>query len=537
VQRAESEERLPPAGPGVMSGAPGFEPVPRLRFGLCAAILLVSATIFYFLSLRLISQAHYLRAKNLTQEENYGPAVNLLEKAHVYGPKDAEILIQLGVVYSRIGDGKSAPRETFRFMEKAKQAYLEAALLNPLEVEIAYGLAKTEWRLKHLYQNLYPEDASNPYHPGPYFENTLRLRPNGIFYNYAFARYLYKNGTNDKFLEIIRTLAGIYPSAYNDLKRESFWSPSVKEAVKEGLLKAIEEKSSLRNAHRVLSSLLSDDEEWAEAIGHYRESLLYSRHNNTPEDYIHLGRLYLKNGQTEEAQKSFFDALDRSSAKEKDLEALYSIYKKEGHLDELYRFYQTVNRRYILSSRIQILLARSLMDMQQFDQARQILIDLNRQKPTAEAYYWLARVAEIEKDWDRMELAIQKATVLDPQNSGYWRMFIGLLKRLRRFETAEWAINQANKNSKSPSWALINERAQIRWAQKNYSGALDDWRQAIGLAPQVASLYAQAAEASIKLGAGIQALGYYEKAIALEPKNKGYAKRYLELKSKLTAES
>ena len=502
-----------------------------LRYALCALVLLLSAVAFYALLPRLISQIHFIRAKNYTRQGNYGLAISRLEKANTYRPKDSGILKELGDVYNKLGERRSVTREAFRLTEKAKDAYVRAALLNPLEVEIAYGLARTESGLEQLYQYLHPKDKANPYQPGPYFENTLRLRPNGILYNSAFARYLYQHNENDKFLGVIRTLVRIYPPSYNDLKEQPFWSIAVKEAVKDGLQQAIKEDISPKNTHKIMSTLLADDEEWDEAIAHYRESLLHQEFDNTSGDYIHLGRLYLKNRQPEEAELSFFHALDMTRERDKALRALYNIYKKEDYPERLYQFYQKAKRRFVFFPQMEIVTAQALINIKHYNQAQRILNELNDQEPTAEAYYWLARIYEIEKDWDRMELAIQKATVLDPNNSHYRQIFISLLKRLGKIEMVEKQIGQTIENSDNPSSGLFTERAQIRWKREDYLGALKDWKSAIQLTPSKAYFHAQAAEAYMKLGDLAEALNYYQKAVKLEPKNNRYSKRYRELKA------
>ncbi len=280
-----------------------------------------------------------------------------------------------------------------------------------------------------------------------------------------------------------------------------------------------------------MSSLLAGEKEWAGAISHYRQALRYQAFDNRPKDYIHLGRLYLKKAEIEEAEENFFKALDLSRSKEKDLERLYRLYKGEGSMEELYRFYQQVSRRLIISYRMDILLARSLIDLKRYYKARQILIDLNQKEPTAEAYYWLARIAQIEKDWDAMELAIQKATVLEPKNSHYHLIFSRLLKQIKKLERAEKEVGLAIKHSAKPSPWVFNHRAWIRWAKRDYLGAARDWRLAIRLSPKKASFYAQAAEAYRMLGDLPLAISYYKKALKLDPKNRRYGKRYRELKN------
>jgi len=511
--------------PHAMPYAPG-----AMRYALCAMLLLLSVVALYFVSLRLISQIHYQRANNSLRKGYYGLAAGHLKKAYHYQPNDHKISKKLGKVYYNLGQSVPGAKQAFLFALKAKDHYVEASRLNPLDAEIAYGLAREEVRLERLYRYLFPEKRDNPYHALPYFRNTVLLRPNGILYHYALARYLYNQKEADELLLIIRTLSRIYPPAYYYLKKEPFWSPHVKEAVKKGLEQAIEEGISLRDAHKSMSSLLAGDEKWAGAISYYGQALRYQAFNNGAGHYIHLGRLHLKNGGLKEAEESFFKALDLSRTKEKALEGLYRVYKKEGHMEELYRFYQQVSRRFILSYRMDILLARSLVDLNRYHKARQILLDRNQKEPTAQAYYWLARIAQIEKDWDSMELAIQKATVLEPKNSHYHLLFSQVLKRIKKLNRAEKEAGLAIKHSAKLSPWLFNHRAWIRWARKDYPGAVKDWKLAIRLSPKKASFYAQAAEAYRMLGYWLAAMDYYQKAMKLDPENKRYKKRYLDLK-------
>ena len=505
--------------------------ITRNRYLVSGVILLVSAACLYYLSLHLISQIYSQKAKNFLHERYYGLAASHLKKAFHYQPDDHRISKQLGIVYHKLGRLTPGARQAFFFTLKAKDYYIEANRLNPLDAETFYGLAREEVRLEKLYKYLHPEKKDNPYHALPYFRNAILLRPNGILFHYALARYLNNPKNTDELLTVVRTLSRIYPPAYYYLRKEPFWSPNIKEAVKKGLDQALKKGISKRESHKAMSSLLAGDKEWADAISHYRQALRYQAFDNKAGDYIHLGRLYLKNGEIREAEESFFEALDLSGFKEKDLERLYRLYKNEGCMEELYRFYQQVSRRFILSFRMDILLARSLIDLKRYYKARWILVELNQKEPRAEAYYWLARIAQIEKDWDSMELAIQKATVLEPTNSHYHLIFSRLLKQIKKLERAEKEAGLAIKHSAKPSPWLFNHRAWIRWARKNYMGAARDWRLAISMSPKKASFYAQAAEAYRMLGDWPTAIDYYQKAMKLDPENKRYNQRYLELKA------
>ena len=501
------------------------------RYVLCALILLLSLLALYILTFRLIAETHIHRAGNLFREGYYGLALSHLKKADRCRPRDYRIQKELGNTYYKLASLQPGMKKAFSLMHTAQEHYLETFRLNPLDAEAAYALARGEEGLEQLESRLRPEKKTIEHDPIPYFRKAIRLRPNGIMYHYALARYLSRQGEKEKLASVVSTLARIYPPSYGYLKREAFWSPEVMEACKIGLQEAIDKKISLRGAHRIMSYILAGQGDVRGAIAHYAEAMRYNTTNNVAGDYIQLGRLYLKNGQLEEAENSFLKGLDISGTKETDLERLYVIYKREGYPDELYQLYQKADSRHIGSSKMAIFLARSLIDLEQYNQARRVLNDNNLREPTGESYYWLSRVAQAEKDWNGVELAIQKATVLDPSNSRYHLIFSQVLKRREKLEGAEKEAGLAIRHQAKPDPGLYNHRAWVRWSMKDYPGAFMDWKSAIALKPDGASFYAQAAEACIKMGDWSRAVDYYQKALKLDSGNERYQKRYKDLKA------
>lgn len=508
-----------------------------MRSALCAFILILSLLAFYQLSVRLVSQIQYHQSKNLLLKGYYGLAVNHLKKAAHYQPGDYRIQRELGKTCYKVAELKTDAEGAFLLTRKAKDHYLKSFQLNPLDAETAYGLARGEARLERMYQYFHPEKKDNPYQPLPYFKQAISLNPNGVLNHYVMARYLYNHDKEEELLSVVRTLAQIYPPVCDYLEKEPFWSPSVKEAFKTGLQQAIEKNISNRDAHKAMSYLLAGEKDWSDAISHYKQALKYETKRNNTEDFLQLGSLYLKNGQFEKAEKCFFQGLNISRTREKYLERLYYLYKDEGYSTKLYQFYQQVGRCIPLSSRMNILIARSLIDLRLYDHAQQILMDVNQDDPTAEAHYWLARIAEAEKDWDSMELAIQKATVLDPTNSDYHLLFSQALVRMNKLDRAEKEADLAARHLLKQSPWPLNQRGWIRWIKQDYVGALKDWQSAITLAPHIVSFYAQVAEVYTKLEDLSLAMEYYQRAIKLDPKNKRYQKRYRKLKDILKTHS
>ncbi|MFC1489461.1 tetratricopeptide repeat protein [Thermodesulfobacteriota bacterium] len=507
----------------------------RTRHLTSALILLLFLGAFYFLSVRLTSQLIYLKAINHIRDGNYEIAVIHLEKAARKQPNDPLIWKGLGRAYHHLGSSMIG-QKAFNFMKKSNHAYLKATLLNPLDAASFYSLAQETAKLEQMNFYLNPAEGSGPYNALPFFERAVQLRPNGIRYHYALAFYMNQKGEKKELFPIVSNLVRIYPPVYSNLKKEVFWSPELIEAVKKGMLQAIEGQINPRNTHMNLSSLLSEEKDWAGAINHYQKALDLQSSDNTSANFFHLGRLYLQNGQLEAAEEIFFKALSLSRTRENDLEKFYGLYKARGYSEKLHRFLHRVGKEFDLSARIDILLVRILIDRKQYREARQILLALNEKAPSGETYIWLARIAEIEKDWDSVALALQKATALDPTNSQYHLKFSQVLKRMNKLGRAEKAAGLAIQHADKPSAGLFNHRAQIRWSRNKFNGAAGDWEEAVRLNPTVVSYHTQAAEAYIRSGRRSLAKDHYQKAIALDPKNSRYRKKYNELTGSHTAE-
>ena len=200
-------------------------------------------------------------------------ALNSYQKAVAYQPRDIMARKGLAEVLFDMGIKEKSVQEAFYYTQKARDEYVHASFYNPMDAETAYGLARSENRLEQLYQYLHPEEKNNPYHALPYFEKAIRLRPNSITFHYAMARYLYQHGDKEELLKTVRAMARIYPPAYMYLKKEPLWSSSVKDAVKSRSYGCDKTGDVSKRAHRAMSTMLDEDNEWDKAIFHYQKAL------------------------------------------------------------------------------------------------------------------------------------------------------------------------------------------------------------------------------------------------------------------------
>lgn len=342
---------------------------------------------------------------------------------------------QLGISYMKIGKIMPTVESILPYAIKAKKHFYKAMGLNPYDAESAYFFAKEAAWIEKI--NLKTPSYDNTKGPDllPYFKKAVQLRPSSMQYHYALAKYLYQINHYDELKSEIKKMVTIYPYSYNNLKKEPFWSEQFRDDVYSGLYEAAKIKGRSWEAYHVLSSLKAEEGKWPDALKYYQEGLKYKKIVSMG-DEIQVARLYLKNNLIEEAQKVYSSVFYRYKSKPGFIKLIYNDYKKEGLFNELYNFYKIMNIKFYLSPHIEIFMSRVMIDLKRLDDAKEILTRLNDKKPQAEAYYWLYRIHEINKDPDNMELAIQKATLHDPYNKQYHKIFANVLRLSGKTERA-----------------------------------------------------------------------------------------------------
>lgn len=414
-------------------------PSTALRAGLACLILICASGLFYLLGCRFLSEYHQFRAKFFFEKKYYGVAENHLRAAAAFQPRDGRIHQTLGELYFELAGIANTPSRSLSTIVKAKDQFLKAAQSNPLDAGVFFRLGKTVAQIEAEERSTGTTSAEGGQDPPArfYFQEAVRLRPNGILYNYALLHDLARHGQNAAMARIARTLVGGYPPIFAGLKQKKFWTPELETACIEGLHRAIENNRYPKQAYIFLSQWMAEKKDWARSISLYRNALGVEPDKNTPSHYLHLGRLYIHAEDMKGAAEQFVNSLVLSTRPDATLEQIHRIYRVEKRLEEFDPFFIENRDRFFFSHRADILHARYSVELKRYDKAREILESVNLHKPRAEAYYWLARIAEIEKDWDRMELAIHKATVYDPRNAHYHRVFASLLRKIKKTDRAE----------------------------------------------------------------------------------------------------
>ncbi|AOY60088.1 tetratricopeptide repeat protein [Desulfococcus multivorans] len=406
------------------------------------------------LAARLTAQLHRLRGERFLLSEAHPEAAAAFAAALGRLSRDADLHRLLGRARFRQAtappeDPQASP-DPGPLLIKARDAFLEAARLNPLDAQSFFGAAECEALLAQAFRAEHPYAPDIPYDPRPYFEAAVRLRPNGITYAYALIRYLAWLPDPEALSRAVRDLAAVYPPIHARLKKEAFWSQSLREACLQGLTTAAKNRVLPRETHAALSTFMAEEGRWSEAVTHYQAAMAVGPSQNTSTHQYHLGSLHLGAGEPGAARDAFLEGLRQSRDRERDLNRILGYYRREKNPAGFVAFFRTAAAQTALPPEADMILAQALISTERYDAAREVLSTLIRQKPMARAYYWLARTAEAQQDWDAMELAAQKATILEPENSRYHALFAQVLTRLKKYDRAKQARALAKHYSHRP---------------------------------------------------------------------------------------
>ena len=496
------------------------------RYLIISFIFLFSSAAFYLLSQKLIGQLHIRKAEQDTLSLRYDSAVEEFQKAAVYLPDDFLINNGLGNIYYRMGSLASETPEGLVLLNRAKEYFSKALVLNPLDARSAYGLARAEIRLEQLYVLSGKKDIEVvKVRAMLALEKAIELRPASTIYRLANARYLYLHDETEKLLLEVRNLGRLQPSLHGTLRQESLWTTAARSEFIKGVERALAEGITPRQTNLVTSELMVEENRWKEAISYREQGIEIQPSLNGPADYIRLGYFYLQDRQPDQAQSRFFVAITMSKDVEKDILNILQSCRKADDPESLLRFYRDIVKVYGSSNRIDIVAARHLFDLKEFENAGIILTENISNQPYGEAYYWLSRIAEVDQDWDEVELNMQKAAMYSSLNSSYHLRFSQVLNRLQKYERAEKEAGLAIQHSDTLSAGLFHYRATLRMKINDYEGGLEDWQQAITLAPEKASYAFQAGDVLEKMNRIDEAAEYFRKAIELEPGHKRYIQR------------
>jgi tetratricopeptide (TPR) repeat protein len=465
-----------------MRNRPGTESRPprRVRPALCGLILAAviaagtrSFENFWIGRQRLVAQADFRAGR-------YDSAARRLASLPERRPRDERLRVALGEARLARAAEASDLDAAQALLRTARNDFLTAVSLCPPCVEPAYGLAKAEARLAFLHEGNPP---APPLDPVARFRRLLELRPHGIAYRSLFIEYLHVAGRTDLLPEEVRRLAYAYPPEVRSLEREPFWNPELEAAARSGVREALADGVLPRESHQLLSQFHARDGDWEPALHHHRAAMAIQFFRNGERDFLRLGELQLRNDKGEAARTSFDRALSISPDREATLRRVYAAHQNTDRLLDFADYAPSFKRFFVYSQAPDLIRAKALAEAGRKGEARNLLTRLGEEERSAEAYVRLAEMARAEQDWDAMELAAHRATVLAPKHVAHRLLLAESLRRQGKLDRVESELSLAIEYQEPPSDRLFHRRALLRWRRKDFAAALADWRAAVRIRP------------------------------------------------------
>jgi tetratricopeptide (TPR) repeat protein len=422
---------------------------------------------------RLTAQADF-------RAERYHRAAQRLSSILARRPRDERIHAALGEARLALAAQENDLDAAQALLRSARGDFLAAASLCPPCVEAAYGLAKSEARLAFLHDG---EPPDPPLDPIARFRRLLELRPHGITYRYLFIEYLHVAGRTDLLREQIRRLAYAYPPEVRSLEREPFWNAALEEAAQAGVREALADDILPRESHQLLSQFHARDGDWERSLDHHQAAMAIQSFRNGERDFLRLGELQLRTGKGKVARTAFDRALSISPDREATLRRVYAAHQNTDRLLDFADYARSLNRFFVYSQAPALIRAKALAEAGRKAEARNLLTRLGEEERSAEAYVRLAEMARADQNWDAMELAAHRATVLEPRHVPYRLLLAESLQRQGKLDRVESELSLAIQYQEPPSDQLFHRRALLRWRRKDFAAALADWRAAVRIRP------------------------------------------------------
>jgi tetratricopeptide (TPR) repeat protein len=473
---------------------------------------------------------NFRNGKFTEAEQQIDLAEQWLPSASFAGDRKSVALVK-GDLLFRKGSTSRRIVDFLENMELAEELYRQVLDIEPLDIDAYTSLARVTSGLERVYP--FVKKVQYPKKALPIFRHLLVLMPTNLYSHTLFTRYLSRNKMDVELNRIIFQSITLYPPLVKQLRKQPFYSTSMDTMIEKALLAAIQKDIFVKKANRELSDLAYRASDYKKAIEFFRRSIPLSSRKDLSVDFLQLGRLYLKNGQFKKSEQAFIRAL-RAGNCTKYLKRIWFFYRSEKQFELFLQFLKTVEKQYRLSAVVEIVRAKCFMAMGHLGLAREHLLKITSAGYLPEGFYLQAKISELQKDWDAMELQSQRATVLDSDNPVYYILFSKALQRQKKWKQAENASTKAIMCSATKKPRFYNHRAWIKWQRNDLPGAICDWEEAVAVSPKSFRFYYNMALAYEKRGNIPAALKHLDKALKLNPNNKKVYSLYLKLSGKVT---
>lgn len=506
---------------------------------LLLLLLLVAVLSFYYFTILTIARLHYQSGSKGLKEDKYSNALRSLDSGiytlyrylpglHIVYKNDLmRSYTLLGETHFQMGARSKSLVAFVKALDQSHSYYKQATEINPLDIVATEGLARATAALERTALIL---NTDKTYNALPIFQQALKIRPNGIQLHFFFLRYLYERGYHDHLRQTAAHLVEIYPYSFRKLKDKPYFDVRLRNLIHTRLLDTLHHQQFPKGRYETLAEIAELDGDLVLAADYYEKSLGIDVLKNNYYHYIRMGELRLRQGESETASGQFRKALHSKFNKGKSFRSIWYSHKRHKMYQEFVSFCDLLSEDKTLSEAIFYYKAEAFVKMEQNGFALYNLSKIEKGSYAAQSYYLKARIAQGEKDYDAMELATQRTTVLEPDNPQYHYYFAKALSAQKKYYQAEQAVTKALELALKSQPYMLSHRGWMRWYQNNLQGAMEDWEEAIKLRPDNPRFYYFNALANERIKNYQAALKDLRHAIRLKPDEKQYRERYKKIR-------
>jgi len=414
------------------------------------------------------------------------------------------------------------------FMEEARQSFLKAARLNPLEGNVCLDLAQAARWLARL-----DNDPSRLEQAREELVKALSLDPNNGRYLYAMVSLNLDMPEAQGELEFIRRLGENIPDSYKQLRAHPDWTEAKTEAFMEGLERSRANPLIGRWALRELAQLASEKDDWDRALAYTREEIKVSGRTPHYWAFIMLGRSQFKLGHPEEAGRSFIKGLGLAPDRVQALKEIFWHYQGDSFLGFFVDLSsQAAEFDPYVRANLALLIGRAFLEAGDLDSAERTFRKWLGEQESAPARAYLAEIALARKDWITAGQEALRAVELAPESSRAHFLLARALQEQNRLESALSAVNLALKYSDGLEPYPFDLKGWLAWSLGRYEEAEGAWRRASNLRPGSPAYLRQLGMVLLKRGDPASARTFFQKALRLDPGDEETLARMAELEGR-----
>lgn len=475
------------------------------------------------------AQAHHLLGSVLTAEKKYDVALQEFSTVAKLEPTKASPYMEIGLVQialQRWPDAEQSFKKAVELEPRAAQTYVDLANCYRAQKNISEAEKVFQQGAQNVPGNIdiYLNWAATLASEGkaPDAEATLKVlrdqSPKSVDVATAIGDYyLQRNLVGQSLGEYQRGLSIDPKSLLIQQKMEDVYLTTGKTEQAAQMDVALMQQAPNDSTNKINHGrLLIAHGKFQEAVTSFQKTVADAANSN--EAHYYLGMAYWKNGETDQANAEFQNALRISAGLPIALRALAQLNDSLQHYSVAQIYAQELVQDNSSDPFDRLLLGETLLRLGKNKEAEEQFLAAKQMSPNNPApYVDMGLLYQAENKFQDAEKELQTALKMAPQDSSALDQYVALLVSHGNQSKAVSIVQQFIAMNPKDSHANLT-LSGVQLEAKNYSAASAAAEQAIQLDPDSVLPYLQLGEVLRRQGDGNGAIQAYERALTRQPK-------------------